>query len=74
MEREEFLADMALHVIGARKMGQAAGTDFVAIGFSALGGWWMFGHLPDTTAVCGMLMIAGFGLAAGWLNQRKAPA
>ena len=47
---------------------------YSAIGFSALGGWWMFGHLPDATAICGMLMIAGFGLAAGWLNQRKAPA
>ncbi len=47
---------------------------YSAIGFSALGGWWMFGHLPDATAVCGMLMIAGFGLAAGWLHQRKAPA
>ena len=47
---------------------------YSAIGFSALGGWWMFGHLPDATAVCGMLMIAGFGLAAGWLNQRKGPA
>ena len=47
---------------------------YSAIGFSALGGWWMFGHLPDATALCGMLMIGGFGLAAGWLNQRKAPA
>ncbi|TXI60841.1 MAG: DMT family transporter [Limnohabitans sp.] len=47
---------------------------YSAIGFSALGGWWMFGHLPDATAICGMLMIAGFGLAAGWLNQRKASA
>lgn len=47
---------------------------YSAIGFSALGGWWMFGHLPDATAIGGMLMIAGFGLAAGWLNQRKAPA
>ena len=47
---------------------------YSAIGFSALGGWWMFGDLPDATAICGMLMIGGFGLAAGWLNQRKAPA
>ena len=47
---------------------------YSAIGFSALGGWWMFGHLPDATAICGMLMIGAFGLAAGWLNQRKAPA
>jgi drug/metabolite transporter (DMT)-like permease len=44
---------------------------YSAIGFSALGGWWMFGHLPDAMAVWGMLMIAGFGLAAGWLNQHK---
>lgn len=47
---------------------------YSAIGFSALGGWWMFDHLPDATAVCGMLMIAGFGLVAGWLNQHKASA
>ena len=46
---------------------------YSAIVFSALGGWWMFGHLPDTTAVCGMLMITGFGLTAGWLNRRQAP-
>lgn len=47
---------------------------YSAIGFSALGGWWMFGHLPDATAICGMLMIGGFGVAAGWFSQRKAPA
>jgi drug/metabolite transporter (DMT)-like permease len=47
---------------------------YTAIGFSALGGWWMFDHLPDALALCGMGMIAGFGLAAGWLNQRKAKA
>lgn len=46
---------------------------FSAIGFSALGGWWVFDPLPDAPAICGMLMIAGFGLAAGWLNQRTAP-
>jgi hypothetical protein len=34
----------------------------------------MFGHLPDATAICGMLMIGGFGVAAGWFSQRKAPA
>lgn len=45
---------------------------YSAIGFSALGGWLMFDHLPDTLAVWGMLMIAGFGLAAGWLHHRKA--
>jgi drug/metabolite transporter (DMT)-like permease len=45
---------------------------YTAIGFSALGGWLMFDHLPDALAICGILMIVLFGLAAGWLNQRKA--
>jgi len=45
---------------------------YSAIGFSALGGWLMFDHLPDTLAICGMGMIAGFGLVAGWLNRNKA--
>ena len=47
---------------------------YTAIGFSALGGWWMFDHLPDALALCGMGMIAGFGLVAAWLNQGKPPA
>jgi drug/metabolite transporter (DMT)-like permease len=44
---------------------------YTAIGFSALGGWWMFDHWPDGLALCGMLMIAAFGLASGWLNARR---
>jgi drug/metabolite transporter (DMT)-like permease len=44
---------------------------YTAIGFSALGGWLMFDHLPDAFAVGGMAMIAGFGLLAGYLGQRK---
>ena len=43
---------------------------YTAIGFSALGGWWMFGHMPDELALTGMGMIAGFGCWAGWLNRR----
>lgn len=46
---------------------------YSAIGFSALGGWWMFGHLPDALAFVGMAMIAGFGLTAG-LCQTRARA
>lgn len=45
---------------------------YSAIGFSALGGWWMFGHLPDPLAFLGMAMIAGFGLVAGWFNHRRS--
>ena len=44
---------------------------YSAIGFSALGGWWMFGHLPDPLAFLGMAMIAGFGLAAGGFNPSR---
>jgi drug/metabolite transporter (DMT)-like permease len=47
---------------------------YTAIGFSALGGWLMFDHLPDALAVGGMGMIAGFGLLAGYLGQRKTAA
>ena len=43
---------------------------YSAIGFSALGGWLMFNHLPDLWALIGMLMIAGFGLASAWFNRR----
>jgi drug/metabolite transporter (DMT)-like permease len=43
---------------------------YTAIGFSALGGWWVFGHMPDEIALTGMGMIAGFGCWAGWLNRR----
>lgn len=45
---------------------------YSAIGFSAVGGWWLFDHLPDTLAIGGMLMITGFGLTAGWFNQHQA--
>jgi drug/metabolite transporter (DMT)-like permease len=43
---------------------------YSAIGFSALGGWLMFNHLPDLWALIGMLMIAGFGLASVGFNRR----
>jgi drug/metabolite transporter (DMT)-like permease len=43
---------------------------YTAIGFSALGGWWMFDHMPDLWALTGMLMIASFGLASVWFNRR----
>jgi len=43
---------------------------YTAIGFSALGGWGMFNHLPDLWALIGMLMIAGFGLASVAFNRR----
>ena len=47
---------------------------YSAIGFSALGGWWVFDHWPDALAVGGMVMIAGFGLLSGWLNAQRASA
>ncbi|MDP3519433.1 MAG: hypothetical protein Q8S02_02310 [Hydrogenophaga sp.] len=44
---------------------------YLAIGFSALGDRWMFNHLTDAVALCDVLMIADFGMVAGWLNQQR---
>ena len=43
---------------------------YTAIGFSAVGGWWMFDHMPDELALIGMAMITGFGWLYAWLNRR----
>lgn len=34
---------------------------YFQIAFGALGGWWVFRHVPNGVAVIGILMIAGFG-------------
>lgn len=47
---------------------------YSAIGFSALGGWLVFDHLPDPLAVLGMGMIVGFGLLSGFLATRRGAA
>jgi len=41
------------------------------IGFAMLGGWLMFGHVPDTLAFLGMALIAASGVASAWLTVRE---
>jgi drug/metabolite transporter (DMT)-like permease len=42
---------------------------YAQIGFAILGGWLMFGHLPDTLSMAGVAIIALCGIAAGVLTM-----
>jgi drug/metabolite transporter (DMT)-like permease len=46
---------------------------YAQIGFAILGGWLMFGHLPDRVSTAGVAIIALCGIAAGILTifERK---
>jgi drug/metabolite transporter (DMT)-like permease len=44
---------------------------YSAIAFSVLGGWAVFGHMPDRWSLAGMALIAGFGWVAA--VSRRAP-
>lgn len=45
---------------------------YAQIGFAMLGGWLVFSHVPDTTSLLGMLLIALCGAASGWLTARES--
>ena len=45
---------------------------YAQIGFSMLGGWLAFGHLPDSWSFGGMALIAACGAAGAWLTVREA--
>jgi drug/metabolite transporter (DMT)-like permease len=45
---------------------------YVQIAFAMLGGWLVFAHLPDGTAVIGIAMIAFCGAAGAWLTVRES--
>lgn len=47
---------------------------YVQILSAALIGWLMFGHVPDTWAWTGMLVIAACGASSVWLNFHEASA
>lgn len=47
---------------------------YLQILFAALLGWWVFGHVPDGWSVLGMLVVAGCGALAVWLNARESGA
>lgn len=40
---------------------------YVQIGFALMGGWIMFGHIPDHLSLIGIGLIAGCGIAGGLL-------
>jgi drug/metabolite transporter (DMT)-like permease len=42
---------------------------YAQIGFAILGGWFMFGHFPDTLSMAGVAIIALCGIAAGVLTM-----
>ncbi|WP_295857270.1 DMT family transporter [uncultured Xylophilus sp.] len=45
---------------------------YAQIGFAMLGGWLLFDHVPDATAVAGMVTIALCGAAGAWLTVRES--
>lgn len=45
---------------------------YAQIGFSMLGGWLVFAHLPDGWSFAGMALIALCGAAGAWVTVREA--
>ena len=45
---------------------------YAQIGFSMLGGWLVFEHLPDNWSLAGMALIALCGAAGAWATVREA--
>ena len=48
---------------------------YAQIGFSMLGGWLVFAHVPDRWALIGMAMVVACGAAGAWLTvvERRIP-
>ena len=49
---------------------------YMQLGFAVIGGWWVFGRVPDGWSFFGMSMIALCGVLNAWftLGQRTAPS
>ena len=45
---------------------------YAQIGFAVLGGWLVFGHLPDQWTLVGMGMVAVCGALGAWLTLRES--
>ncbi len=45
---------------------------YTQIGFASLGGWLVFGHLPDGWAWVGMAVVAACGAGSVWMNLRDS--
>ncbi len=44
---------------------------YAQIAFAMLGGWLLFDHVPDRTALAGIGLIAACGAAGAWLTMRE---
>lgn len=44
---------------------------YTQIGFAVLGGWLVFGHLPDQWTLLGMVLVALCGALGAWLTVRE---
>lgn len=45
---------------------------YAQIGFAMLGGWLVFGHIPDSLALLGMLLVAACGAGGAWLSVHES--
>ena len=45
---------------------------YAQIGFAALGGWIVFGHVPDRWTLAGMGLVALCGALGAWLTLRES--
>ncbi len=44
---------------------------YAQIGFAMLGGWWVFGQVPDAASLVGIALITVCGAAGAWLTMRE---
>jgi len=47
---------------------------YAHIGFAVFGGWLVFSHVPDMTAIAGIGLIVACGVASAWWSARKRQA
>ncbi len=47
---------------------------YVHVGFAVLGGWLVFGHVPDGVAFLGIALIVACGIASAWWGARHSRA
>jgi drug/metabolite transporter (DMT)-like permease len=45
---------------------------YLQIGFGAVGGWLVFGHVPDAPSLAGIALISAGGVFGTWLSARDA--
>jgi drug/metabolite transporter (DMT)-like permease len=63
-----------LFILAFRHAPASAITPFtyMQLVWATLAGWVLYSHFPDATAIAGMLVIAGSGLAIALFERRRA--